>query len=348
MKFYYLFFCIIITKILSASPFIWAADYLNNRVLVIDAATNTIFQTIPQSTGLFDHPVSVAITPDGLFAYVFNGTTGSNHTTVSVINTATYQRTALISFTGLGNRSTTSGSIAISPNGEFAYITNGTRGTLNILDISTNSLVHTTGVFSSPQGIAFSPDSAFAYVADTLGNQVYRIDTSTYTITTPFTGVTFSEPVQIAITSDGFFAYVTNLQPLSSKVSVLNLTDNTETAAIPLDSAQGIVLSPDGSNVYVSGIAVSKIFIIDTLTNTLVKSISKPDFQTPNPLAIHPNGNILYIANIFGPILAFNTSTTTVIATVPNTAGGEYDYSSLAIQPSGKARAFARPSNRRP
>ncbi|MDP1609341.1 MAG: YncE family protein [Chlamydiales bacterium] len=344
MKFYYLFFCIIITKILSASPFIWAPDQLNNRVLVIDAATNTIFQTIPQSTGLFDNPLSVAITPDNQFAYVFNATSGSTHTTVSVINTANYQ---LEAFIDLQEPSTTEGNIAISPNGAFAYVTNTQRQVVSVIDTSTNSFVQNIGGFSEPIGLAFSPNSAFAYVVDFGANQVFRINTSTHaSAAIPFPGGTFDSPEEIAITANGVFAYVTNFG--NSTIPVLNLVNNTilTTINLPaLSDPEAIVLSPDGTRAYVAGYSnPGSIFTIDTLTNTLIGSTTGGGISFPTSLAVAPSGNILYIGNNQGPILALNTGTNTIITTVPNTAGDFFF--SLALQQSS-ARPFARPSNRR-
>lgn len=349
MKLYYLFFCLMIARLLSASPFIWATDQVNNRVLVIDAATNTIFQTIPQSTGLFDTPYAIAITPNNLFAYVVNAANNS----VSVINTATYQ---LEAFIPVGGISSTKWNIAISPNGAFAYVINTHAGTVDIIDTATNSLVGLpiTG-FSEPTAVAFSSDSAFAYVTDyatTLGaSQVYRINTATLVKDAPFTSSSFKHPESIAIT--GTTAYVPNFGNgiTPAFVLVLNLANP---SAVPISitlpnlllspaDPESIVLSPNGSTAYVTDFTNNRIFVINTSTNTITATInSSQDLSSPIELAIAPSGNILYVANSGGPIATINTGTNTLISTIPNTSVIGY----LAVQQSS-ARQFAKPSNRK-
>src|SRR5215510_7569776 len=53
----------------------------DNTVSVIDTTTNTVIATVPVG----EHPLGVAVTPNGAFAYVANESSNS----VSVIDTAT-------------------------------------------------------------------------------------------------------------------------------------------------------------------------------------------------------------------------------------------------------------------
>lgn len=181
MKSRYLFFCLLIGRFLIASPFIWVPNEPNNKVLVIDKATNTIFQTIPQTVGSFENPLSIASTPaTNQFTYVFN----QLNNTVSIINTTTYQLETLIPLIPLGS-STTKGQIAVSPNGEFVYVTNGEQHVVSVISTSTQSLVTIisgSGILE-PTGIVFSPDSMFAYVTDSAANQLFRINTFSYAVT---------------------------------------------------------------------------------------------------------------------------------------------------------------------
>ncbi len=88
-----------------AQPFAYVADRVTNTVLVIDTATNTVVDTVTLS-----QPFGVAISPDGVFAYV----THSNQ--ISVIDTAT--NTVAVTVTvGINPRG-----VAIMPDGGFAHI----------------------------------------------------------------------------------------------------------------------------------------------------------------------------------------------------------------------------------
>ncbi|MDP1609342.1 MAG: YncE family protein [Chlamydiales bacterium] len=292
MKFCYLFFCLIIARLLSASPFVWVPDQLNHQVLVIDAVTKAIFKTISQNTGSFEKPFSIAMTPDGLFAYVFNG---ANHT-VSVINTKTYQLKTLISLRPLSS-ATTKGQIAVSPNGAFVYVANAEHHVVSIINTSKNSLSMTlsgSGMIE-PTKISFSPNSSFAYVTDSTANQVFRINTSSYAIVAPFSSRIFNKPDEIAISTNGAFAYVINTGFSPSKISVLNLVNDTVLTSIDLpvsSDPDAIVLSPDGTRAYVACADTGKIFIIDTMTHTLIDHDQKSG-TIPN-ISINAEGVCFY------------------------------------------------------
>jgi|SRR6266850_1183005 len=92
-----------------------------------------------------EFPVSVAITPNGAFAYVAN----SASSTVSVINTAT---NTVIATVPVGS---TPHSPAITLDGAFVYGTNRIFITLSIIDTTTNTVVYMiSGIVELSEGIA--------------------------------------------------------------------------------------------------------------------------------------------------------------------------------------------------
>lgn len=109
---------------------------VGNTVSVVDLTSNTIIATIPLGT----QPAGIAITPDGSLAYVsnyntlyagpdYNGLTAGPGT-VNIIDT---QTNAVISPTipvGLSPDA-----IAISHDGAYAYVTNYTSNTVNVIPI---------------------------------------------------------------------------------------------------------------------------------------------------------------------------------------------------------------------
>ncbi len=107
---------------------------VGTTVSVVDLSSNTIVATI--TLGI--QPSGIAITPDGSFAYVSNYSTvynGAGFTdltasqgTVSVIETKT--NTVVSQIVGLG---LSPDAIAISPNGQFAYVTNYSSNTVSII-----------------------------------------------------------------------------------------------------------------------------------------------------------------------------------------------------------------------
>jgi len=194
------------------------------------------------------------------------------------------------------------------------------RGTISIIDTSSNMVTKTVQIGYRSSGIAITPDGAFAYVANQCGEDpscasagtVSVISTATQTITQTIPiGQFLSQFVTIAIIPDGRFVYVAN---------------TCGNAPTPCPSSGGTVS------------------IIDTSTNSLVGSpISVGAF--PGDLAVTPDGKFVYAVNQCGEdpscasegtVSVISTATNAVIATVP--VGKHPGF--LAITP-GTAIAFS-------
>jgi YVTN family beta-propeller protein len=113
-------------------------------------------------------------------------------------------------------------------------------------------------------------------------------------------------------------AYVTN--HLSNNVSVIDVSTNTVSATIPVGKQpSGIAFSPDGSRVYVMNTGENTISIINTATNTVTTSIALDGRPRVGPelIAITPDGKRLYVTLERGSVLAIDTATNAVVATIP-------------------------------
>jgi YVTN family beta-propeller protein len=107
---------------------------VGTTVSVVDISTNTIAATIP--VGI--QPAGIAITPAGFYAYVSNYDTlynGPNFTdltanqgTVNIIDIHTNKVISPVIKVGLSPAD-----IAISPNGQFAYVSNYTSNTVSVI-----------------------------------------------------------------------------------------------------------------------------------------------------------------------------------------------------------------------
>jgi YVTN family beta-propeller protein len=96
--------------------------------------------------------------------------------------------------------------------------------------------------------------------------------------------------------------------------SVISTATNTVIASIPVGSDSVLVVSPDGSKVYV--IVASAVSVIDTTTDAVIARITVGSF--PENLAVTPDGSKVYVTNEFsGTVSVINTATNTVIATIP-------------------------------
>ncbi len=203
-------------------------------VSVINLNTNMITATLTVDQA----PAALAITPDGAFVYVINYVDGNPGTgTINIIRTSdnTVLGTVITGFSGPFG-------IAITPDGNTAYVTNfGSNNfcpfgtTVSAVDLNSNTVVATIPIGIQPSGIAITPDGRYAYASSyntlymdpmnftglTAGKgTVSIIDIATNTLL-PRTIEVGQSPANIAISSDGHFAYVSNFT--SNVVNVIAL-----------------------------------------------------------------------------------------------------------------------------
>jgi YVTN family beta-propeller protein len=186
---------------------------------VINTASNTVSTTVTVETD----PEGVAITPNGLFAYVTNFGSG----TVSVINTAsnTVSTTVTVEADPEG--------VAITPNGLFAYVTNEGSGTVSVINTASNTVSTTVTVGTEPVAVAITPNGLFAYVANYISNTVSVIGTASNTVSTTVPEGNGSGPYAVAITTPALandtafqISYAANLNIGESYIDITNTGAN--------------------------------------------------------------------------------------------------------------------------
>jgi YVTN family beta-propeller protein len=226
------------------------------------------------------------------------------------------------------------GGIAITPDGERAYVANFESESVSVIDTVSGAVVTTITVGLHPRGVAITPDGTRAYVANEGSNSVSVIDTaSNETVGLPITvGV---EPLGVAITPDGTRAYVANWSPGS--VSVIDTASN-ETVGLPIavgSNPVAVAITPDGKRVYVANRGSDSVSAIDTASGAVATPITVGD--APMGVAVTPDGSRAYVANE-------NSDSVSVIDTESNDvvggpiAVGEWPRG-IAITPDGK-RAY--------
>lgn len=202
-------------------------------VSIVDLNSNTIIGA-PIEVGLA--PAALAMSPYGDYIYVINYETGEPETgTMSVIRTSDNSVIATVEgFSGPF-------AIAVTPNGKYAYVTNfGSNNfapfgtTVSVVDLCNYVIVDTIDLGIQPSGIAITPNGKYAYATNyntlyagenftdlTAGQgTVNIIDTATNEVIAPVIAVGQS-PANIAISSNGKFAYVSNYT--SNTVSVIQI-----------------------------------------------------------------------------------------------------------------------------
>jgi YVTN family beta-propeller protein len=263
----------------SARPYAYVATH-SDFVEVIDAMTGEEAKTIDVNGLRFADSLEltgVAVTPDGLFAYV----TELRHSVVLLIDTYTnkVEGEPIV----VGQEPT---AIAITPNGRFAYVTNLRSSTVSVLRIDRNYVSTEIPVRGEPVGIAIAPSGAVAYVAHARDGGVSVIDITTNREMTfvPTSGRTLQgvPALGVAFTPDGMFAYVINgddtigvVDARAHRLVRVIGTPNGDPGPIadyrkrPL----GIAFSSDGTLAYVPLAVRGRLAIIDTARGTLRKQL---------------------------------------------------------------------------
>jgi DNA-binding beta-propeller fold protein YncE len=185
-------------------------------------------------------PQAVAITPDGVTAYVANY--GSH--SLTPIDVATGVAGDEIDL-GLGHYAH---GIAISPDGTTAYVTTDNfdpdyaqlPGVVRPVTLATGAVGPAITTGNGAEGVAFSPDGTKALVSNSTDHTVTPITVATGTAGTPIPVP--NAPHGIAFTPDGASAYVGT----DSSVVPIDAAANTAGSAISTNGVQGIAVAPNG------------------------------------------------------------------------------------------------------
>ena len=217
--------------------------------------------------------------------------------------------------------------IALSPNGDYAYVANYISNTVSVIQTSTNAVTDTVTVGTAPFSVAVLPDGDYIYVSNTGSSSVSVIQASTNTVVDTIS--VGSSPHAVSVSPNGDYVYVTNA--FSDSVSVIQTSTNTVVDTISVGSyPYAASFAPNGDYIYVVNYSSGTVSVIQTSTNTVIDTITVG--TDPESVAVSPNGDYAYVANyVANTISVIQTSTNTVIDTI--TVGTEPE--SVAVSPNG-------------
>ncbi|HMS85574.1 MAG TPA: beta-propeller fold lactonase family protein [Nitrospira sp.] len=248
-------------------------------------------------------PSAIAVSSDGLFAYVANNQT--NQVTAFRIGT---NGTLVLGDSTSGNRNpvsvgTTPRALVISKDSQFLYVANSGSDDVTVFKIGAGGVLTLVpqaegrpskpigeGV-SSPIALAVSPNGKFLYVATNTSNMIttFQVDSSGVLTLVQPTG-----PAKNPIASGG--------------------TGLTAIALAPPNGQFLYVTNETSNNVTVFRVESSGLL-------TLVPSASSNPLPTggtnPNALAVASDGTHVYIANGSGTVSTFSIGSNGVLALVP-------------------------------
>lgn len=232
-----------------------------------------------------DSPGGLAISPDSAFAYVTNALDG----TLSVISLADLEEVEIILLGG------NPGDIAVTPDGSLAYIVNGAKHGLSVVDLSTFQV--STIPLGTPyvDRIALSPTEPYAYVTRSGGaTEVCVVNLVTGVWESTIELGSYVRPVDIAVSPDGSFAYVTTTAA-GLGLAKVDL-DTLQVVQIYAIGAKSIVLSPDGSHAYVTRSSYDDILVIDLDLEQQVAAVEVG--KQPYGIALSPDGVLAYVTSL--------------------------------------------------
>jgi YVTN family beta-propeller protein len=175
---------------LAGATKVYVADEEGDTVTVLDATSFAKLATIPVGR----EPHNIQVSPDGRWAWVTINSEVEGKTKgpakhapaampraeheamtaagqVWVIDTATDR---LVDKIRVGKHPA---HVVLSPDGRFAYVTNGGDDTVSVIETATRTALATIPVGAYPHGIRVSPDGREAYVANLKDGSVSVIDT---------------------------------------------------------------------------------------------------------------------------------------------------------------------------
>lgn len=193
-------------------------------------------------------------------------------------------------------------------------------------------LVALSAVFGSTPLMAQS----HFYVLEESGTLAKIIDPATNTLTG---SVTVGQNPGNAASSpgDGSRVYVTYYNPIfrTTMLAAIDTITNTVVQTVPYAGGGSNLISADGTRLYFGA------HVLDTTSMTMLPDITLPGGTSPGQAALSPDGTRLYVGDtITGNIYFVNTSTGTVVDTIPETPcvqcnGSDVGTRALVISPDG-------------
>ena len=233
------------------------------------------------------------------------------------------------------------GDIAVSPDGNYLYVTDSSDDTLKVIEIASKLVIRTIKVGTNPHRLAVSPDGKYVYVSNLYSSSVSVIPTDDNGVNIPPVNVD-DWAYDVAVSPDGNYVYVS--LPYAGKVSIIptsdiQTSDPMVTTIEPVENPTSLAVSPDGKQVYACSFWSGNVLAIQTsqTSNNEVTPISVGT-TTHRGIGVTPDGTYIYVSNSddsglnnsVSVIQTFNNEVTTISDGI-----GSYP-TGIAVTPFGK------------
>jgi YVTN family beta-propeller protein len=208
--------------------------------------------------------------------------------------------------------------VAVSPDHQTAYVSDygGARGnTVSVVDLETaeRTAVWDLGQNIGPHGIWASPDGAHVWVTTETSGTVTEIAVATGEVTRVWaTDQRVSH--QLVPTPDSSKLYIANIG--SGSVTVIDRRDDSVVSIPTGAGAEGIDVSADGAEVWVTNRAANTVSIIETATDTIIADFNSGG-EFPIRAKFTTNGREVYVSNATsGDVAVFDARTRELLTTI--------------------------------
>ena len=189
----------------------------------------------------------------------------------------------------------------LSPDGATLYVSNEETAEMSTVDVASGDIRSRVTVGEEPEGVTVRPGGREVYVTCENDNEVVAVDTGSGKVVARYK--VGPRPRAVAFTTDGASGFVTNendgsvsiIEPATQRVAARIQIPKAEGAAFAA-RPMGAVLSPDGTQVFVSLGRARSIAVIDVAGQKLLRTI--PDVgERPWGIAVSRDGRTVFTAN---------------------------------------------------
>ena len=256
----------------------------HGAILVTEQDVNVLRQLDPRVSGassfeVGEDPGDVVATRDGEVAYVSGFQDGS----ITIVRLAGDTISDLLR---LPTRSAYR--LALSPNEQRLYVTS-TDGRLYLFNTATRTVATSKPLGGSLQGLTIDHRGTTVFVSSTAGD-VWRLERGALrTIRQTHLDCAAQD---IALSNDDRELYVACEK---GDVVVIDPRTMEQLDVIPVGSAFGLAVTPDGEQLYVSSPSDGAVAIVELATRKVVNRVSVQG--TPRRIAFSPSGDQAYVTN---------------------------------------------------
>src|SRR5208337_802660 len=189
-------------------------------------------------------------------------------------------------------------------------------GTLYQIDTGSNTVTSTIPTSTDPWFLCANPSGSYVYIADdSMNNRIailQPISNNINYIALP------QQPGSLVTNSNGTMLYVA----LETEVAFIPLNSNGQISYVPIPGAnttQAITITPDGSKLYVTDIVTNKVYVISTISMSVIATINVGTY--PFSIAASPLGDKVFVTsndnvNRNSTVSVISTATNTIISNI--------------------------------